>query len=68
MTDAGVTYAAMILFGKSEALVRFLPQAEIIFEYRSSEASGPANQREEFKSGFFTCYDRIWELVNLRNE
>lgn len=68
MTDAGVTYAAMILFGKSEALVRFLPQAEIIFEYRSSEASGPANQREEFKSGFFTCYDRIWELVNLRND
>lgn len=59
MTDAGVTYAALILFGKSEALVRFLPQAEIIFEYRSSEASGPANQREEFKSGFFTCYDRI---------
>lgn len=68
MTDAGVTYAALILFGKSEALVRFLPQAEIIFEYRSSEASGPANQREEFKSGFFTCYDRIWELVNLRND
>lgn len=68
MTDAGVTHAAMILFGKSEALVRFLPQAEIIFEYRSSEASGPANQREEFKSGFFTCYDRIWELVNLRND
>ena len=68
MSDAGVTYAALILFGKSEALVRFLPQAEIIFEYRSSEASGPANQREEFKSGFFTCYDRIWELVNLRND
>lgn len=68
MNDAGVTYAALILFGKSEALVRFLPQAEIIFEYRSSEASGPANQREEFKSGFFTCYDRIWELVNLRND
>lgn len=45
-----------------------MPQAEIIFEYRSSEASGPANQREEFKVGFFACYDRVWELVNLRND
>ena len=68
ITDEGVTYAALILFGKNAAIIKYLPQAEIIFEYRSSEASGPANQREEFKSGFFTCYDRIWELVNLRND
>ena len=68
ITDEGVTYAALILFGKNEAIIKYLPQAEIIFEYRSSEASGPANQREEFKMGFFACYDRIWELVNLRND
>lgn len=68
ITDDGVTYAALILFGKTTAIKKFLPQAEIIFEYRSSEASGPANQREEFKVGFFDCYDRVWELVNLRND
>lgn len=68
ITDDGVTYAALILFGKSAAIMKFLPQAELIFEYRSSEASGPANQREEFKVGFFACYDRVWELVNLRND
>ena len=68
ITDEGVTYAALVLFGKRAALTKFLPQAEIIFEYRSSEASGPANQREEFRVGFFACYDRIWELVNLRND
>ena len=67
ITAGGVTYAALILFGKNTAIIKYLPQAEIIFEYRSSEASGPANQREEFKSGFFACYDRVWELVNLRN-
>lgn len=55
ITDDGVTYAALILFGKNAAIVKYLPQAEIIFEYRSSEASGPANQREEFKVGFFAC-------------
>ena len=66
--DNGITYAALILFGTHNALGRFLPQTEIIFEYRSSNASGPAQQREEFRVGFFGCYDRIWELINLRND
>lgn len=67
VTDQGITYAALVLFGTSEALRNYLPQAEVIFEYRSTMASGPANQREEFRSGFFTYYDRLWELINLRN-
>ena len=68
ITDEGITYAALILFGKRAALGKFLPQSEIIFEYRSSNASGPANQREEFRTGFFACHNQIWELVNLRND
>ena len=68
MTDDGITYAALILFGKRESLGRLLPQAEIVFEYRSSNVSGPANQREEFRMGFFACYNRLWELINLRND
>ena len=68
ITDEGITYAALILFGKKEALGRLLPQSEIIFEYRSSNVSGPANQREEFRVGFFACFNRLWELVNLRND
>lgn len=63
----GITYAALILFGKHRSLGRLLPQAETIFEYRSSNASGPAQQREEFREGFFLYYQRIWELINLRN-
>ena len=68
ITDEGITYAALILFGKRGALQKYLPQSEIIFEYRSSNASGPASQREEFRIGFFACYDRLWELINLRND
>ena len=68
ITDDGVTYAAMVLFGKKDALRKYLSQAEIVFEYRSSEASGPAAQREEFTVGFFACYNRVWELINLRND
>ena len=68
LTDDGVTYAALILFGKRNAIIKYLPQSEIVFEYRSSEASGPAAHREEFCEGFFNSYERIWELVNLRND
>jgi ATP-dependent DNA helicase RecG len=25
-------------------------------------------QREEFRIGFFACFDKIWELINLRND
>ena len=68
ITDNGVTYAALILFGKSLALRKYLPQAEMVFEYRSVESAGPAAQRVDFNEGFFNCYDRIWELINLRND
>jgi ATP-dependent DNA helicase RecG len=68
VTDRGVTYAALALLGTHAALGRHLAQAEVIFEYRSSEAPGPASQREEFREGFLMYYDRLWELVNLRND
>lgn len=68
VTEEGVTYAALVLLGSHAALGRHLAQAEVVFEYRSSEVAGPANQREEFRQGFLLFYDRLWELVNLRND
>lgn len=68
ITIDGVTYAALVLFGTRDALRKHLSQAEIVFEYRSSEAAGPAAHREEFTVGFFACYNRVWELINLRND
>lgn len=67
-SNGGITYAALALFGKREALGRLLPQCEVIFEYRSTEASGPAQQRVEFRQGFFSWYDELWRLINLRND
>lgn len=68
ITNDGVTYAALVLFGERDGMRKHLSHAEIVFEYRSSEASGPAAQREEFTSGFFACYNRVWDLINLRND
>jgi len=64
----GLAYAALILFGARAALGRFLAQAEVIFEYRSSDASGPAAQRVEYRQGFFSFYDDLWAKVSLRND
>lgn len=66
--DGRLTYAALILFGSREALGRFLAQAELVFEYRSSEASGPAAARAEYREGFFLWNEAIWQTINLRND
>ncbi|MCY1375936.1 hypothetical protein D9M69_633890 [compost metagenome] len=58
----------MILLGTRAALGRWLAQAELVFEYRSSDASGPAGDREEYREGFFVWQDALWDKVNLRNE
>lgn len=62
------TYAALVLFGTRQALGRHLAQAEVIFEYRSSEVAGPAQQRKEYRQGFFTFADDVWQTINLRND
>jgi len=63
-----VTYAGLILLGTRPALGRCLAQAEVVFEYRSSDATGPANQRDEYRQGFLLYYDKLWETINLRND
>lgn len=68
LVDGRVTYAALILFGTRAALGRHLAQAELVFEYRASEASGPAADREEYREGFLLWHDALWTKINLRNE
>lgn len=68
IVDSKITYAALILFGKSASIRKFLAQAEVIFEYRSSGVTGPAQQRIEYSQGFFSFYNDLWEKINLRND
>lgn len=63
-----VTHAALIMLGTRETLGRFLGQAEVIFEYRPTDAPGPAADRREFRRGFLPVLDQVWHAVNLRND
>ncbi len=68
IVDGKLTYAALILFGTNLALGRHLASAETVFEYRSSDQSGPAQAREEYRGGFFGYYEKLWNQINLRND
>lgn len=68
VVDGCLTYAALIMFGTRQTLGKHLAQAEVIFEYRSREASIPSQQREEYRQGFFIFMDDLWNKINLRNE
>jgi len=41
------------LLGAYRAMGKHLAHAEVIFEYRSNEASIPFQQRREWRQGFF---------------
>ena len=68
LAEGKATHAALVLLGTRPALGRRLAQAELVFEYRSSEASIPFQQRLEFRSGFLGYLDQLWNIINLRNE
>src|SRR5699024_9019738 len=61
IVDGQITNAALILFGTRAALGRHLAQAEIVFEYRSSDASGPAQDRLDLRQGFFSLHEQLWQ-------
>jgi ATP-dependent DNA helicase RecG len=68
VVDGQITYAALVMLGTRQALGKHLGQAEIVFEYRSNEAPGPAADRREFRQGFLSVLDELWPLINLRND
>jgi ATP-dependent DNA helicase RecG len=67
LREGQVTNAALILLGTSEALTRWLPQAEVIFEWRGSEDAVSFQDRREFRRAAFVFLDELWSIVNLRN-
>jgi ATP-dependent DNA helicase RecG len=68
VVDGEVTYAALVLLGTHRALGRHLAHSEVIFEYRSSEASTPFQQRREWRQGFFLFDEELWNVIDTRND
>lgn len=62
-----ITKAAIILLGTSEAVEKYTPNAEIVFEYRKSSKDIQFAERKSFKQGYFGCVDEIEQLIQKHN-
>lgn len=67
ITDAGVTYAGLLLVGKSVAITKYLPDAEIVFEWRHDSKQTHYDFRKNWRDPFINIDDDIWNTINVRN-
>ena len=63
-TNGQLTNAALILLAKTEVLERYLPQAKIIWEYRSSDSQIHYDNRKVILEPLFLAIKSIWNLIN----
>lgn len=66
-TVNGITYAALILLGKDDALKAHLPNAQINIEYRKTVEQTQFDKRYTHLKPLFVGIDDIWSQLNARN-
>lgn len=59
-----LNYAALVLLGKSEAIRRYLPQNNIVVEFRMYHSMIQYTARKEFQLPLFIAIDKVWEYIN----
>jgi ATP-dependent DNA helicase RecG len=62
-----VNYAGLVLLGNKQALDQFLPQAEIVFEWRQVAGKISHDFRKSWRLPFLTILDEIWRELENRN-
>ena len=59
-----LNYAALVLLGKSEAIRQYLPQNNIVIEFRMYHSMIQYTARKEFQLPLFIAIDKVWEYIN----
>ena len=62
--DGYLKYAALLLLGKSEAINRYMPQANVVIEYRNNQSQVRYSARQEYRLPLFTAIEKIWEYID----
>ncbi len=60
----GLTYAALILLGKVEAIKQHLPQSRIIREFRNEDTQIHHDSRDVFEGPLYKVIDAVWDAIN----
>ena len=67
MRGGKLTLACLVLLGKKEKIAELLPQAEIIYEWRSTPEQIHHDFRVSWRAPYFVIYDDIWQAIHARN-
>ena len=63
LVDGKLNYAALVLLGRSKAIRRYLPQDNVVIEYRQDPASIQFDDRVEIQEPLFLAIESIWGYV-----
>lgn len=64
LVDGKLNYAALILLGKGKAIRKYLPQNNVVIEFRNDPASIQFDDRIEIQQPLFLAVDEIWAYFN----
>ena len=64
LVDGKLNYAALVLLGKTKAIRKYMPQNNVVIEYRNDPASIQYDDRLEIQQPLFLAIDSIWAYIN----
>lgn len=64
LVDGKLNYAALVLLGKSKAIKKYMPQNNVVIEYRNDPASIQYDDRVEIQQPLFLAIENIWSYIN----
>lgn len=64
LEDNKLNYAALVLLGKTKAIKKYMPQNNVVIEYRKDPASIQYDDRIEIQQPLFLAVDSIWSYIN----
>ena len=67
MRDSKITFAALLLCGKSEKIAEFLPEAEIRFGWKNDPKKLDFDFTKDWREPFLRIDDDIWATLDARN-
>ena len=64
LVEGKLNYAALVLLGKTKAIRKYMPQNNVVIEYRNDPASIQYDDRIEIQQPLFLAIDNIWAYIN----
>lgn len=64
LVDGKLNHAALVLLGKSKSIKKYMPQNNVVIEYRNDPASIQYDDRIEIQEPLFLAIESIWSYIN----